>query len=300
MFGINKLLQKQFNIRISISNEDLFGIENHKVIKEINSSKGFFKRHPIVFNADPFLFVNGDYLFVFYEEQIDLLGKGLIKMVKTKDLKNWTKPIIVLEENFHLSYPNVFQDGSNIYMIPETGHDNSIKLYKPNNDFTKWTLYKTLLSGHNYVDTSILFKEDKYYLFTSIFAGNKTNLLLYISDSIEGQWEKHPSSPIGDNLSSRCGGAIIESNNTFYRPSQIQEKNYGEGLKIHKITTLTPCNYLESMYTIIIPNANSFYTLGGHHFSTCQFKNKRIVATDGLSNHLNFWEVIRRVKNKLL
>ena len=130
------------------------------MIKRIKSSSNPFCIHPVVIVADPFLFVYKDELFLFYEEQIDLRGKGLIKMTKTKDLVRWSNPVIVLEESFHLSYPNVFEVNGDIYMMPETGHDLSIKLYKANNDLTKWTYHKTLLEGKNFVDSSIVYYEN--------------------------------------------------------------------------------------------------------------------------------------------
>ena len=63
--------QQQFSTLISIANGDLFLLENHKVIKIINSTKNPFCIHPVVIVADPFLFVNKDELFLFYEEQIE-------------------------------------------------------------------------------------------------------------------------------------------------------------------------------------------------------------------------------------
>ena len=43
-------------------------------------------------------------------------------MVSTDDLKHWTKPISILnDEGTHFSFPYVFEDNGSVYMIPETG-----------------------------------------------------------------------------------------------------------------------------------------------------------------------------------
>jgi hypothetical protein len=293
----DKINQYQFNIRIGIVQNNLFDIENQEVVIEYNSCKRFFKKHSVVINADPFLFVHGDYLYLFYEEQIDLRGKGIIKMVRTKDLKKWTKSITVLEEKFHLSYPNVFKLDSGLFMIPETGNDKSIKLYKPNNNLTVWKYYKTLLAGQNFVDSCILKKESKYYLFTTVYENNNNKFLIYVSDKIDGEWKLHPDSPINSN-SERCGGTIFQNDGSLFRPGQTSGKIYGNGLNIYKIVELTPQKYLEKEYRKIIPNDNYFYLKGGHHFSYCQFNGKNIIATDGLSSHINFLEIIERLRVK--
>ena len=66
--------------------------------------KGLWKYKPVLFQADPFLFVNNNELFLFYELQYGF-DPAKIVMIKTADLKTWTEPIVVLSEPFHLSFP---------------------------------------------------------------------------------------------------------------------------------------------------------------------------------------------------
>ena len=72
-------------------------------------------------------------LYLFYELQ-HWDDPGCIAMIKTKDLKVWSKPQMVLKEPFHLSFPFVFEDQGVIYMIPESQEDDSIRLYCANDD----------------------------------------------------------------------------------------------------------------------------------------------------------------------
>ena len=296
----NKLLNKfrhlQFNSRVNLSPDDIFDIHQYKVIKQISSGRNFFAHKPTTIIADPFLFPFNNELFLFYEELKGIEGTGIIKMIKTKDLINWSNPKTVLKENFHLSFPNVFKINNQIYMMPETWQNESIRLYKPNEDLTEWTFYKKILIDKSYVDSSIIQFNEKLYLFTTVNAYDTNLLKLYISDSIDSEWKEHPKSPITDNINNaRCGGAVFSYNGTFYRPSQQYNINYGDGLDINVIEHLSPTEYKEKKMTSIMPNSEKFYSLGGHHISVCRFNNKNIVATDALAYSYNFFEIVKRI-----
>ena len=120
---ISKFQTPVFNICVGILEEEsMFNLDDLKIVKSILSSKNFIDLNPIVIEADPFLFVKDDTLYLFYEEQRGNKGKGILKMTSTQDLKTWTTDVVILEELFHLSYPNVFEYDGRIYMMPESGH----------------------------------------------------------------------------------------------------------------------------------------------------------------------------------
>lgn len=295
----DKFTQLQFDLRINIATDEIFDVENFEVAKQITSTRNIFMKHPVVIVADPFLFVHKGELFLFYEKQIGLTGKGDIRMRKTEDLINWSRPKSVLNEKFHLSYPYVFKADEKIYMLPETHQAKSLRLYIPNENLTKWKYYKTLLHGHDYVDSAIIFHENKYFLFTTIYENSNARLLLYYADNVNGTWTEHPLSPLNaDNNVSRCGGAPFFHSGKLYRPAQRYDENYGDGVDIYEIDTLTTDEYSERKIQNIIPNADKFYSIGGHHFNPVQFKGKQLVATDALAKTVNFYEVMRRIKHK--
>ncbi|MFA5540265.1 MAG: glycosyl transferase [Bacteroidales bacterium] len=295
-----KLGQYQFSTIVSVAGDDIFDIEHHEIVNIFNSSSNPFLQHPKVIIADPFLFVHKNELYLFYEEQIDLRGKGLIKMTKTKDLVRWSNPVIVLEESFHLSYPNVFEVNGDIYMMPETGHDLSIKLYKANNDLTKWTYHKTLLEGKNFVDSSIVYYDNLYFLFTTEYIKGEYILYLFFSESLDNKWIEHPQSPISKSPDeARCAGSVFSHNNKLYRPCQLTSEKYGGGVDIYEIITINTKEYKEKNYRRIIPNYRKEYSEGGHHFNKCNWNDKHIIATDIIKFQYNFFEIIRRIKAKI-
>lgn len=295
----NKFTQLQFDVRINIATNELFNVEEFEVTKQICSTRNIFSQQPIVIIADPFLFVHKDELFLFYEKQIGLEGKGEIKMKKTKDLKTWTRPKLVLNEKFHLSYPYVFKADGRIFMMPETHKDKSLRLYVPNNNLTQWKPYKTILRGRDYVDSAIIFSEGKYFLFTTIFENLQAQLFLYYADTIDGAWTEHPQSPLNSDINvSRCAGSPFFHQDKLYRPVQRFDHMYGDGVDIYQINKLTIDEYSEEKILNVIPNSDKFYSIGGHHFNPVQFQGKQLVATDALTKRVNVYEVMRRFRNK--
>ena len=79
--------------------------------------------------ADPFLFEKDGKTYLFAELYDRLLLRGVLGccVLSERGAGKWE---IILDEPFHLSYPFVFQNGSDIYMIPESCRSGKIILYK--------------------------------------------------------------------------------------------------------------------------------------------------------------------------
>ena len=133
-----------FKIQV-LKTDDIFDIKNGEVIKQINCETNTIVKEPKTIQADPFLFVSNNILYLFYEDK-KMYKSGVISMIFTKNLVDWSNPVTVLEEECHLSYPWVFEDGGCIYMIPETSADNSIRIYKAvDSSLSKFVFKKCLL-----------------------------------------------------------------------------------------------------------------------------------------------------------
>lgn len=250
--------------------------------------------HPRMMQADPFLFVNNDTLYLFFEEMLFERGLGVIKMISTTDLIHWTAPLqITHEPKTHFSYPFIFENNGSIYMMPETGCDHNIRLYRAtDNSLSNFVRDKTIVSRDNideinsitfdFADSCILHHKEKYYLFTSIYKDNTYYLHLYVSDRFDGNYTQHPCSPIAiGNDTARCGGAIFSIDNILLRPCQDCTKVYGGQLHLRQIKELTPTSYIEEeCRNNIIPQEIPFFREGGHHLNIVDFKGKTIIAMD--------------------
>lgn len=79
--------------------------------------------------ADPILFVHEGRHWLFTEAFRMADHKGLLA-VSEMTPSGPTRPRIILEEPFHLSFPNVFCWRGGVWMLPETGNDHSLRLYR--------------------------------------------------------------------------------------------------------------------------------------------------------------------------
>lgn len=288
-----------FNIRLQIadSGTELVELHQSEVLKDFKAETNIFKFNQIEIKADPFLFVHNDTLFLFYEEK-KRKSKGYIMMTSTKDLKKWTIPTLVLQEPFHLSFPFVFKQGNQCYLLPETEEAGEIRLYRfCDNALRKVEFLRTLQIGQ-FVDSSIIYKNGINYLFTS---DSSFNQRVFVSENLLGDYIEHPSSPIyvGRDYG-RNAGSIFEYGGRYYRPSQDCSHLYGGNVSIHLFldldtNSIKEINYLKDIFS----KDNPYYLYGGHQLNLVKFRNKIIIATDALDLNFNIFKIIQKVLYKV-
>ncbi|SDM47643.1 hypothetical protein SAMN05421813_11340 [Daejeonella rubra] len=211
------------------------------------------------FWADPFVISRNGKYYIFIEELIYKENKGYICLIEMDELGNYTEPVKVLEQNYHLSYPFLIEDNGELYMIPESKQNNTIELYKCTNFPLKWELEKVLMNNIKAVDSTILFKDNKYWLFCNITQSPgpsaQDELCLFYSDTlISDTWKSHPLNPIvSDFKKSRPAGKLFSYKNKLYRPSQNGLKHYGYGMKINQVIELNETTYKEKEVDSIYP-----------------------------------------------
>ncbi len=93
----------------------LFKIEKRKEI-----SQSFFRFKRILppkdrLWADPFVVFRDNKYFLFIEEYLYKENKGKIAVIEMDDAGNFEKPQLVLEKEYHLSYPFIIQDDNEYY-----------------------------------------------------------------------------------------------------------------------------------------------------------------------------------------
>lgn len=287
-------MKKNRCFKIDVSVQDSMPLVDKKktTVKRLDCGRWYSLGDPVWVIADPFLFVHKDRLFLFYEDLHFYHYLGVIKMISTTDLVHWTKPVIISHEpHCHFSYPYVFEDNGQVYMMPETGNEHNIRLYKAENDeLTSFSLHKVILQRsvipedlvYDYADSCIYKKDGVYYLFTSTMTKESYYLHLYTSDCLEGPFTEHPQTPIlKSNKTGRCAGSLLEFEGHLYRYAQDCSATYGGQVHLIEIDELTTTTYKEHIVTEnILPTDQEFYQQGGHQVNFTTFKGNIIVATD--------------------
>ncbi len=211
------------------------------------------------FLADPFLINVSEGVFCFAEEYVEEHGKGVISAFSISDDDVPKKLGVVLEESFHLSYPYVFRDRDDIYMIPEASRSGAIRLYKATDFPLKWEFVCPLIQNIRAVDTVVFKRDERWYMLTNFCSAglgdNTSELHLFTSDDLlSGEWIPSKQNPvIFDSLRARNGG-FFEQDGKLYRVNQIQGKaHYGKGCSINEIVQIDNNVYEEIEILTILP-----------------------------------------------
>lgn len=249
------------------------------------------------FVADPFMVREGPDWYMFFEVMNSVTHKGEIGLAVSSDGFHWNYKQIILTEPFHLSYPYVFKQGNEYYMIPESCQAYSVRLYKATDFPYKWQFVKTLLYG-NFKDSSIFRHNGKWWMFTTdaYAVDGKINyaLRLYYSNDLTESWSEKPDSPLM-NVSpyvARCGGRVVTFNNKIMRYAQDTFINYGNQIRAFEIIKLTVDDYEERevpMSPFLKGSGFGWNKEGMHNVDPCLCDDGSWTAcVDGLTSYAQF------------
>lgn len=232
------------------------------------------------FYADPFCIDREGKSYLFFEDYPFDKGQGLISFVEIDNSGKCSAPEIALKREYHLSYPHVFEHGGEIYMVPESLECRRVDLYRATDFPRNWILEKTLIDNIEAVDPTILFHNDKVWLFVSGVRSKECineELFLFFSDSLLGQWRPHPCNPIvSDVRKARPAGRICFHDGKIIRPAQDCSQSYGRAITFHQIDALTETTYHETPIATIGPGWHAT-NLGTHTFN----QSELIQTVDG-------------------
>jgi hypothetical protein len=194
--------------------------------------------------ADPFLFEADGVDFVFCEEFPYATGKGVISVFALDDAGVPTSPRVVLERPYHLSYPFVFRHGGEIWMMPESGENRTLELYRALRFPDRWTLERVLISGVEIGDATPFVWDGQWWLTAT--AGETVgstwdSLTLYRGPGPLGPWTPASDGPaLIDASAARPAGRVFAHDGGLLRPAQDCRGGYGAGLAFCRIDALGP------------------------------------------------------------
>lgn len=229
--------------------------------------------------ADPFLVEFEGVIYIFFEAKSDYQhGKIYCCSVDPKDPSVLFDHGVVLEEDFHLSFPNVIKYNGVIYMLPEAAASGSVLLYRANNFPNSWDVFKELIS-EPLVDVIMFMNENIFHLIGT----DRANFLRHFtSDSFWGPYNEAPKYLSNDPRVNRNGGPLLNFNGGIIRVAQCGDKFYGEKLIFNKIKLIDNENFVEEEMEVKLAEVTpSFMMHGYHHLSTVSYGGHTWVAIDG-------------------
>lgn len=232
----SKILRHVLKLKLSDWNIGIREAVSEPIYKINNANIEVFYPIPHVENywfADPILFgYHGDtFLFV---EAFNMLKKkgeiGLFEIINGEAVHYRT----IIELACHMSYPFVFENNGDVYMIPESGNGNKLLLYKAEPFPYKWNEICCLIEGQ-YRDSTIYRYQDSIYLFTYKRTDHCRHFMhryqcyLYKLD-IEKQSLQLIEEYTDVNKELRPAGYVEKSGDTIIHATQKCDRIYGEAI----------------------------------------------------------------------
>ncbi|NQY13325.1 MAG: hypothetical protein HRT81_05625 [Henriciella sp.] len=226
--------------------------------------------HENAYHADPFLWEQNGELYCFFEVLSYADRKGHISCARISDqgLEDVT-PII--SEDYHLSFPFLFEHNQTLYMIPEPSEAKRLELWRCDSFPDQWTRDRIILDDIIVADSTIINLNDQWWLFTNQssdpFGDANSELHLYrISGPDFESITPHPQNPVVfDATTARNAGRILMIDGQPYRMSQDNSHDtYGYGLNLMRIEALSMSTYSESLTRKIQPDFDD-NLIGCHH-----------------------------------
>lgn len=224
-------------------------------------------RPPLYFLADPFPYRQSGRDWLLVEEYGHPHGiRGRVSRIDPDDAASAAAPVPVIARDRHISYPCTFNDGRDVYCVPEMSQEDGCVFYRLADD-GEWKAQRHVLRGSRIVDPTVFRFANRWWLFGAEPPPLHTRTLhAYFADAIEGPWTPHPLNPLKrDVASSRPAGRPFTIGDRLYRPAQDCHETYGGAVQVMEILTLTPDDFRETVALRLEPDPAWPYPDGLHH-----------------------------------
>ena len=187
--------------------------------------------------ADPFVLrVTENDIEVLVEDldlRVSKTRARISRVTFTRDTLQLKDIHILLDLDTHLSYPAWFVENGQLYVYPENSESGRLKLYRYN-DKTDVLEFDRLLSNDPLTDATLFDVGPGKKMLTTRVPETETNKVWIYAKNEHGVFSEESHYDFKDRVA-RNGGSVFEVNGTFYRPAQICNHTYGEGLCIQKV-----------------------------------------------------------------
>jgi len=223
------------------------------------------------FLADPFGVVRGNRVYVFTERLEYRDRHGRLEVLTFDHSMRFLDREICVSEPWHLSFPVLFHDQGEDYLLPEAHRSGGLYLYRAAAFPTRWERIAKIELPHVPIDPSPVFHDGLWWLFHGRAGDPRNELHLAYSESLAGPWRMHPANPLvsGPQGSRPAGGAVIV-HGQLVLPVQDCSRTYGGGVRPLWIERLDPRSFAGRHGTLIEPRTSmSPYVDGLHTLSAC-------------------------------
>lgn len=187
------------------------------------------------FYADPFVIRRDGRTVLFVEDFPFATGRGVIAAVELAGDGPVGRPQTVLAlDDCHLSYPFLFEEAGDLFMVPETSERRTVELWRCRRFPDAWEREATLLADVDIGDATLLKRDDGWLMLGARrprWGSSWDGLCLYAAPALTGPWWPIGNGPAKvDVATARPAGRILHIDGGLVRPFQDSAGGYGAGL----------------------------------------------------------------------
>lgn len=227
--------------------------------------------------ADPFGIERDGLLTVFVEHFDYRSRRGEIRYFQYDATNTFVGEGVALAEPFHLSYPQLIEEGGELYMLPEGYKSGGLTLYRCVRFPDQWEPAHRILDVPA-IDATVVKHAGKWWMFHALPGpADRAMRELHVAyaDSLIGPWTPHPANPVRSGFhASRPGGTAYETDGALHLPVQDCAGTYGAAINLLRIDVLTPDAFEAPVVRrfdaddLLDGYADGFHTLSGHSDTT--------------------------------
>ncbi|MCC8358540.1 glucosamine inositolphosphorylceramide transferase family protein [Salinimicrobium sediminilitoris] len=260
-----------------------------QVLPEVNVSKGNIITYEYIksitskkteYIADPFFIKEKDTFYLFVELKGE--GNANIALLTSADGEKYVYKGIILDEEFHLSYPQVFRYNGEFYLLPETIGAKGLILYKAEKFPFTWKPVDTLVSNKHLKDPSLLLSEDLNMI---VAVDDELKQYMFVADSLNGVWREAENYKPRWGNETRPGGRFFKLEGEWYLPVQNASKGYGTGISLYKVYNQKTLELRPAKKLYLGPqNEIQWFNRGMHHLDIQDIDGGFYMVYDGDRN----------------
>ncbi|HAE79397.1 hypothetical protein JC794_20230 [Morganella morganii] len=248
---------EEWNIGVIKCNDiNPFNIKNELKTKKITWIK---KKYNV--QADPFIYEADDKIYIFYEALNLLNSRGTLRcrVLNIDLIEIDDKELSFIDETIdsHLSFPFLYKQKNELYMIPESSEQNSVCSYLCVNFPFMWKKNSQLVMARQLTDNVVILDRDNLFLLSTDL---ENNIIIHKGQNINGPMDEvFPVINLCNNHSRAAGSSIIFDKKIYIFTQECYPDDYGKSIFIKKINSISDEKYSEELIdNINMINSNLF------------------------------------------
>lgn len=203
------------------------------------------------FYADPFPWVRDGRTWLFVEEFPYATGRGVLSVCEIGPDGAATTPKPVIEQDCHLSYPQIFEAEGTLWMVPETSGRRTVELWRAVAFPDRWERHAVLLDDVDVGDATLVRLGETWWMFGCArepWCSSWDALHVWSAPALTGPWTPLSRGPVEvDVAAARPAGAMIPTADGLFRPVQDSSRDYGCGLALARVDRLDAGGFAETV-----------------------------------------------------